>query len=143
MKFVDFVVGKIVEGFNALGKLIYNMFSFLAPVLGFLWELLQGIGYFIVQLALVVWAVIKLFTALLQFFGALVVGFFRTIFSFLTIDFNANPINYPSESMTGMSYVAQWLNVGGMLDVLPYVILAVVWLLFVVAVFRLFAAGGG
>lgn len=143
MRFVDFLVSKIVEGFNAIGKLIYNLFSFLAPVLGFLWELLQAIGYFVVQLALVIWGVIKLFTALLQFFGAIVLGFFRTIFGFLVIDYDAHAINYPSESMRGMSYVAEWLNVGGWLNVLPLVILAVIWILFAVAVFRLFSAGGG
>ena len=142
MRFVDFIVGKLVQGFNWIGNLLYKMFSFLAPVIGFLWELLQGIGYLIMQLALVVWGIIKLFGALIQFFGAIVVGFFRTIFSFMTIDYNAYPVNYPSTSYQGMAYVVQWLNLGGFLDVVPYIILALFWLLFAVSVIKLLGSGG-
>lgn len=141
MRFVDFIIDKLVHGFNWIGNLLYKMFSFLAPVIGFLWDLLQGISYLIMQLALVVWAIIKIFVALFQFLGAIVIGFFRTILSFLTIDYSAYPVNYPSTSYQGMSYVVHWLNIGGWIDVVPYIILSLFWLMFAVAVIKLFGSG--
>ncbi|MNW41496.1 hypothetical protein D3C74_186350 [compost metagenome] len=131
MRFLSGLGNFISDGFSKL-------FSFLAVPLGWLIALIEGIWYFIAKLFYVVIEVIDIFVALFQFIFALGSGFLRTIGALLWIDFSRTPINYPSATGTGMNVVIQKvLQPTGFMDVVPMILLAVVWLYFIVRVFAL------
>lgn len=142
MRFVDFLVSKIVKGFNFIGDMIFKLMEFLATPLGYLLELLKGIFYFIYQLFNVVVHILMIFVALFQFLGAIVVGFFRTIFSFLTINYDQVQTYYPSTVGQGITSVIDLLSPTGFMTIVPYVLLAFVWLYFVIRIIKLFGTGG-
>ena len=131
MTFVNFLVGKLINGFNFVGDMLYKFISFLAKPLSYVYYFFDGVFYFVMQLALVVWKIISLFVALFQFFGALVAGFFRTITSFLAIDFTSSPVHFPSSSLRGLQVILNLIAPMGLLSVLPLVLIAVVWFIFV------------
>ncbi|MNY41652.1 hypothetical protein D3C86_1764830 [compost metagenome] len=101
---------------------------------------LDGIWYFLTKLFLIVVAVIKIFVALFQFLGAIALGFMRTIQGFLWVDFSNVP-KYPSTSYTGLKLVSDFLGPTGMMTVFPMVLLAIVWLVFVLRIFALIGDG--
>lgn len=80
---------------------------------------------------MVVVGIVKLFVGLLQLLGALIAGFTRTIMSFLTVDFNSTPKNVLNETATGIDVVMNLLAPTGVLTVVPYICLAMIWFVFI------------
>lgn len=130
MKFVDVLMSAIAGGMNMLGDMLNRLIQFLQKPFTYLFYFLDGIFYFVYQLFYVVVKIVTLFVALFQFFGALVVGFVRTLGSMLTVNFNA-PVNYPGGSRQGMDVVMDLLGKMGVMNVVPLVLLAVIWGFFV------------
>lgn len=131
MIFVDSLLSMIAKGFNLVGDLIYQLFSFLAKPLTYLYYFLDGIFYFFYQLYLIVVKIIMIFVALLQFFGAIVVGFVRSITGMLSIDFDQTPVNYPDASYEGIQVVLDLVAPMGLMDIVPLILIAIVWAYFV------------
>lgn len=131
MKFVDKLLSMIGDTARFIGDMIFKLIEFLAKPLSYLWYFLDGIFYFFYQLFLVVAQIIMIFVAILQFFGALVLGFFRTLKSFLVIDFNATPINMPSTSYLGVQEVLKVIDPMGLLSVVPMIATALIWFFFI------------
>jgi hypothetical protein len=131
MKFVDKLLSLIRDSAKFMGDMIYKLYEFLAKPLTYLYYFFDGVFYFFYQLWNVAIKSIMIFVALLQFFIALTMGFVRTIKGMLTVDFNATPINYPSTSYQGIQAVLDVVDPIGILDIVPLIILAVVWFLFV------------
>lgn len=138
MTFVDTLMSFLSGAMSFIADGFTKLFHFLAVPLGWIVSLIEGIWYFITCLFQVLVAFIDIFVALFQFLGALSLGFFRTITGLLTIDYSKTPIHYPSETQTGMSVVLDnILAPTGFLTVVPMICLAIVWLLFVIAIFGL------
>ncbi|OBZ15207.1 hypothetical protein A8L34_29560 [Bacillus sp. FJAT-27264] len=142
MTFVHTLLSFLSRSMSFLGDFFGKLLSFLAYPLGWLIAFLDGIWYFLTVLFRIVVAVITIFVALFQFLGAMAFGFLRTIRSFLWVDFGSTPINYPSSSYTGLKLVSDVLGPTGLMTVVPMVLLAILWLLFVLRVFALFSDGG-
>ena len=141
MTFVNVLMSFLSGAFSWLGDAFNKLFNFLAVPFGWLIWLLDGIWYFLVTLFNIAVAVLHIFVSLFQFLGALILGFLRTIKGFLVIDFSQTPVNYPSTSYTGLKLVADFLQPIGLMTVVPMVLLAVLWLLFILRVFALFGDG--
>ncbi|MFD5022373.1 hypothetical protein ACFWMP_26065 [Paenibacillus sp. NPDC058367] len=141
MTFVNSLLSFLSRSMSFLGDFFSKLLSFLAYPLGWLISFLDGIWYFLTVLFKIVVAVIMIFVALFQFLGAMALGFLRTIQSFLWIDFSSTPLNYPSTSYTGLKLVSEFLGPTGIMTVVPMIMLAVVWLLFVLRVFALLGDG--
>ncbi|RJG23299.1 hypothetical protein [Paenibacillus thiaminolyticus] len=138
MTFVDTLMRYLSGAFDVLASGIQKLLEFLSYPLGWLVALIEGIWYFLTSLVQVVILVIDIFIALFQFIGALFLGFFRTIKGLLWIDMSKTPVNYPGASGDGIDVVKDMvLGPIGFLDVVPYGLLAIVWLLFIVRVFSL------
>ncbi|MNO48608.1 hypothetical protein D3C76_389450 [compost metagenome] len=138
MTFIDTLMRFLSGLGNFIGDAFNKLFSFLAVPLGWLISLIEGIWYFISKLFYVVIKVIDIFVALFQFIFALGAGFLRTIKGLLWIDFSQTPVNYPSATGTGINVVIERvLQPTGFMDVVPMILLAVVWLLFIVRIFAL------
>ncbi len=138
MTFVDTLLSWLSAAASYIGDGIQKILNVVAYPLGWLIWLIDGIYYFCFKLVMVVLAVLEIFVALFQMIGAFFIGFFKTIKGFLVIDFSATPVHYPSTTMTGMQYVIQnVLEPIGVMTIVPYILLAVVWLLFVIRVFAL------
>ncbi|WP_263560726.1 hypothetical protein [Paenibacillus polymyxa] len=120
----------VADGFTKL-------FSYLSVPLGWLIWLIEGIWYFLTRLFDIVIAVLNIFGVLFQFFGALLVGFLKTIKGLLWIDFGQTPIHFPSTTSVGMKTVIDAISPTGLLTVVPLVMLAIVWLFFIYKVFAL------
>ncbi|MEC3463138.1 hypothetical protein P9149_14635, partial [Bacillus thuringiensis] len=77
------MIDKILGGFSKVGSLISkgfnNFFDFLAKPLGYLLEFLESIFYFFAMLFTVVVKIVKIFTALMQFFWALATSVLKTV----------------------------------------------------------------
>lgn len=131
MKFVDFLVSKLVSGFNLLTDMLYNLFSFLAKPLSYVFYFFDGVFYFFYEVALIVWKVISIFIALLQFFVAIVSGFVRFIVTMVSPSFDQTPVHYPSSSQQGLQVVMDVLQPTGLLTVAPLVCLAILWVYFI------------
>jgi phage-related protein len=139
MKFVDALLSLVSGGFNFLADLIYKLFSFLAKPLSYVYYFFEGVFYFLFQLFNIVVKVVMIFVGLFQLFIALVAGFVRTIMSMLTINYTAP--HYPSASGQGITAVTDILNASGMLTVVPYIVLAVIWMYFVKRMIGLLGGG--
>ncbi|PAF30774.1 hypothetical protein [Paenibacillus sp. 7516] len=138
MTFVDTLMSFLSGAFEVIGKGIQTLLNFLAVPLGWLVALIEGIWYFLTKLVTVVIEVIDIFIALFQFLGSLALGFLRTIQALLFIDFSRTPLNYPSSTGSGMQLVMEKvLQPVGFMTVVPSVVLALVWLFFVVRVIGL------
>jgi hypothetical protein len=131
LKFVDKLLSSLASGFNFIGDMLYNLVSFLAKPLSYLYFFFDGIFYFLYQLALIVWKIISIFIALLQFFVAIVAGFLRFITTILSPNFNLTPVNYPSTSLMGVNEVMKLLQPTGLLTVVPLICLAFLWVYFI------------
>lgn len=138
MTFVDTLM-RFLSGLGDFFRDAFNkLFDFLAVPFGWLISLIEGIWYFISKLFYVVVKIIDIFVALFQFIFALGAGFLRTIKGLLIIDFSKTPVHYPSTSGTGMNVVIERvLEPAGFMTVVPMILLAIVWLLFIVRVFAL------
>jgi hypothetical protein len=131
MKFVDKLLSLIRDTSKFIGDMIYKLYEFLAKPLTYVYYFFDGVFYFFYQLWNIAVKAIMIFVALIQFFAALTMGFVRTIKGMLTVDFNSTPINYPSTSYQGIQAVLDVVDPIGILDIVPLIILAVVWFLFV------------
>lgn len=58
---------------------------------------------------------------------ALIVGFLRTLQDLLTPSFNKAQIYMPSSSATGFQAVIEVVDPIGLLNIVPYIALALVW----------------
>ncbi|MEK3837935.1 hypothetical protein [Paenibacillus sp. FSL R7-0128] len=141
MTFVHSLLSFLSGAFNWLGDAFGKLFQLLSVPFGWLLWLFDGIWYFLFSLFKIVVAVLHIFVSLFQFLGAIILGFLRTIKGFLFIDFNQTPVHYPSSSFTGLKLVADFLQPIGFMTVFPMVLLAVLWLLFVLRVFALLGDG--
>jgi hypothetical protein len=141
MTFVDSLLTLLQSGFGFIGDMIYQLVQFLAKPLSYVYSFFEGIFYALLKLFEVVVLIVKIFTAFIQFFGAIVAGFFRTLFSMLTIDFSQTPINYPSISYQGIQVVIDLVQPMGLLTVVPSICLALIWFFFVKQMIGL--VGGG
>jgi len=137
MTFVDTLMSWLSRAFGWLGDIFSKLFDFLAVPFGWLISILEGIWYFLTVLFSIVVAVIKIFVALFQFLGSLILGFMRTIKQLLVIDFSQTPVNYVSETGTGIKVIVDLLEPVGFLTVVPMVLLAIVWIYFIIRVFAL------
>ncbi|WP_348623371.1 hypothetical protein ABFT51_20785 [Paenibacillus peoriae] len=137
MTFIETLSFYLTSFANLVADGFTKLFSFLSTPLGWLIWLIEGIWYFLTKLFEVVVAILDIFVSLFQFFGALLVGFLRTIKGLLWIDFGQTPIYYPSTVSIGMKTVVDALSPTGLLTVVPLVMLAIVWLFFVYKVFAL------
>lgn len=79
-----------------------------------------------------------IFVALFQFIGALLLGFLRTIKDFLTPSFNTGDVNLFADSKKGLSTVLDVVDPTGLLNVAPYILIAIVWFFFIMKIFALF-----
>lgn len=138
MTFVNTLMSFLSGAFKVIGNGIQTLLNFLAVPLGWLVSLIEGIWYFLTKLVTIVIKVIDIFIALFQFLGSLALGFLRTIKALLFIDFSRTPVNYPSSTGTGMQLVVdKVLQPVGFLNVIPAVLLALLWLFFVIRVIGL------
>lgn len=140
MTFIHSLLSFLSSSMSWIGDAFNKLLMFLAVPLGWIVTFFDGIWYFLTRLFLIVVAVIKIFVALFQFLGAMALGFLRTIQGFLWVDFSQTP-NYPSTSYTGLKLVSDFLGPTGIMTVLPMVLLAVIWLLFVLRIFALLGDG--
>jgi len=141
MTFVDALLGllsrfgsMVADGFNKL-------FNFLSVPLGWLIWLLDGIWYFILTLFTIAMKIIMIFVALFQYIGAVILGFMRAIKGLVTLSFSSTPINFPSASKTGFQLVLDILQPTGLMTVVPLVLLAILWIYFVVRIMSLIGGG--
>lgn len=131
MTFLQGLVGFIGDAFTKL-------FEFLSVPLGWIVALIEGIFYFLKVLVDIVIAILDVFWSLFSFIGALFIGFFKTIKGLLWIDYSQTPVHYPSGTGAGIGVVIdKILQPVGFLTVVPTLILAVIWLLFIIRVFAL------
>ncbi|MND45549.1 hypothetical protein D3C76_316280 [compost metagenome] len=138
MTFVDTLMSFLSGLGNFLGDVFQKLFNFLAVPFGWLIAFFEGIWYFITKLFYVVVEIIDIFVALFQFLFALGAGFLRTIGALLWIDFSRTPVNYPNSTGTGINVVIdKVLRPTGFMDIVPMILLAIVWLLFIIRVFAL------
>lgn len=132
---------KIIEGFNNfigfIGNMFKYLFDFLEKPLMLLYQLLDGIFYFFYQLFNVVVAIVKIFVASFQFIGSMILGLFRTIKLWLTVDVTPDT-NFPSATHQGFQTVIDLVAPTGLLTVVPLVALAFLWFFFVIKMIGLF-----
>ena len=144
--------GKVVKGFNSvlkfLGKVFGSLFSLisdafqalfdlLAAPLKYLMYFLEGIFYFFQQIFVVVVIIIKIFVALFQYIGALIVGIFRTIKMWLIPGLSGNT-KFVSATDQGFKTVIDLLQPTGLLTIVPMVALAFLWFYFALKMLGLF-----
>jgi hypothetical protein len=138
MNFIE----KILEGFKRVGQWITDgfreLFEFLAKPISYLFYFLDGIMYFFLKLFDVAVWIIKIFVALFQFIGALILGVLRTIQDLLTPSFNSSLVNLPSNSADGLNVVLGLVDPVGLLNIVPYILLAFVWAAFIFKILALF-----
>jgi len=138
MKFVDKLLGLMMDGFFKVISIIYSFMEFLAKPLSYLFEFLKGIFYFIFKIFDVVVQVVMIFVALFQFLGAIIAGVFRMIKSWLIINPDANDVSFPSTSYQGFKVVTDLLQPTGLMTVVPAVALAFLWFYFILKMIGLF-----
>lgn len=138
MKFVDKLLGLLVDGFFKVISIIVLLIEIIAKPLSYLLEFLKGIFYFIFKLFEVVVQVVMIFVALFQFLFAIIAGLLRTARSWLTVNPSAGDVSFPSVSNTGFGVVVDLLQPTGIMTVVPMVALAFLWLFFIIRVIGLF-----
>lgn len=119
-----------------LASAIMTLLNFLAYPLGWLIWALDGLFYLLYRLFDVVVLVVQIFTALFQYFFALLAGFLRTITSLLFALPSGSP-RYPGAMNDGIKLVVDQLAPTGIMTVVPMVLLALIWLTFVIRIFAL------
>lgn len=138
MKFVDKLLGLLVDGFNKIIDFLFVFISFLAKPLAFLLSLLEGIFYFISVLFQIVVQIVMIFVAMFQFLFAIIAGVFRTIKSWLTVNPNSSDVSFPSMSNRGFGVVVDLVQPTGLMTVVPMVALAFLWFYFILKIIGLF-----
>lgn len=137
MNFIE----KILTFLVSLGRLIVDgftgLFDLLAKPLTYLFYLLDGIFYFFMQLFDIVVKVVMIFVGLFQFIFALIAGLFRTLHGLLFPTFD-QPTNMPANSRQGLDVVLDLVDPIGILDIVPYILVAFVWFFFILKILALF-----
>lgn len=136
MNFAD----KIITFLAAIPKYIISgfstLFELLAKPLSYLFFFLDGIFYFIMQLFDVVVKVVMIFVAMFQFIFAIIAGLFRVLKGLLYPTFD-QPTNLPSTSRSGLNVVLDLVDPIGILDIVPYILVAFVWFFFILKILAL------
>lgn len=130
LKWLNNIITFIADGF---GKL----FRFLEKPLSYLFYFFDGIFYFIAVVFDIIVAIVRIFVALFQFIGALILGVLRTIADFLVPSFSS-PVHMPSESGNGFGVVLDVVDPVGLLHIVPYILIALVWFAFIFKILALF-----
>ncbi len=138
MKFVDKLLSFLKDGFIEIIDALFAFISFLAKPLSYLLAFLEGVFYFFIKFFEVVISVVMIFVSIFQFLGALVVGLFRTITSWLTVSPNASTVSFPSTTQQGLNVITDLVEPIGLLTVVPQVCLAILWLFFIIKMIGLF-----
>lgn len=136
-KIISFV-GKLFKGlFDLLASGFNSLLDFLEKPISLLFYLLDGIFYFFAQIFNVVVIVVKLFVALFQFIGAVILGVFRTIKMWIIPDLTGNT-HFPSATHEGFKTVIDLLMPTGLMTVVPMVAIAFIWFFFIIKIIGLF-----
>lgn len=126
MKFVD----KIIDWFKFLGDLVADsfgkLFRFIEKPFSYLFSFLDGIFYFFTVFFAVVVKIIMIFVACFQFVFAIGAGILRTAYDLLTVNPTDN-VSFPSESRQGFNVVIDLIKPIGLYDVVPMIMIALVW----------------
>lgn len=141
MNFIELILTAISNFGTYIGDLFSSFIEFLAKPLSYLLDFLVGVFYFIEQLFFVLVEFIKLFGALFQFLFAIATGLIRTISSWVGFTPSAS-YNMPSTSMQGFEYVLSTVVGTGLVNVIPMILIAILWILFAVKIIGLFGGKG-
>ncbi|MFH5781818.1 hypothetical protein [Heyndrickxia oleronia] len=136
-KFVDIIIKGFTNVLHFIVSGFQKLIDLLAKPIHYLWYFLDGIFYFVTVLFNIVVKIVMIFVALFQFVFALIVGFLRTIQDFLTPSFNTGQVHFPMESNRGFSVVLDVVGGTGLLTIVPYILLALVWGAFIMKMFAL------
>ena|SRR5206468_5047888 len=131
MTFVDTLMTWLGQGFSFIGDMIYKLIQFIAKPLTYVYYFFEGVFYFLYVLFQIAAKIIMIFVALVQFFIAIVSGFMRTLLRMLTINYDDSAIHYPDSSYTGIQTVLDFVRPMGFLDVVPLIVLAMIWFYFI------------
>lgn len=134
LDFLSSILEYLSDGFSKL-------FSLIAKPLSYVFYFFEGIFHFVAVLFDVVVKVVMIFVALFQFLGALALGFMRTLQYLLVPTFNTSTVHLPSNSSQGLNVILDLVAPTGVLTVVPYICLAVIWFVFVMKIFALFSTG--
>lgn len=137
MNFIDTIISWLKNIIEFIKDGFTSLMEFLAEPLGYLFSFLDGIFYFITVLFDVVVKIIMIFTAIFQFIFAIGAGIFRTAKSFLTVNPSPN-VYFPSSSSEGFATVIDVIKPTGLYDVVPMIMIALVWLGFILKMLGLF-----
>ncbi|PGE98095.1 hypothetical protein COM59_31845, partial [Bacillus pseudomycoides] len=114
----------ILRGLKAVGNGIVKGFQasmeFLAKPLGYLLEFLEGIFYFFACLFKVVVLIVKIFTALFQFFWATATSVLKTLLMWIGV-VSSGKVYLPHEAQNGFQVVMDKLMPTGIMTTVPMV----------------------
>ena len=124
---------KLFKGLQDIGQFfldaIESLFEFLAIPLGYILAFFEGVFYFIGQLFTVVIEIIMIFVALFQFLFAIIAGLFRTITMWIGFT-PSDTYSMPSTSQQGLNVFIEQIDILGLYDIVPYIVIAFIWLMF-------------
>ncbi|WP_078387061.1 hypothetical protein [Bacillus cereus] len=136
----------ILRGLSKFGNAVVNGFKstmdFLAKPLGYLLEFLEGIFYFFACLFNVLVLIIKIFTALFQFFWATATSVIKTLLMWIGVT-PSGKVYLPHEAQNGFQVVIDKLMPTGIMTTVPMVATAFLWLFFGMKVFSLYGGSMG
>ncbi|MED1652181.1 hypothetical protein [Bacillus pacificus] len=136
----------ILKGLSKFGNAMVNGFKsfmeFLTKPLGYLLEFLEGIFYFFACLFKVVFLIIKIFTALFQFFWATATSVIKTLLMWIGV-VPSGKVYLPHEAQNGFQVVIDKLMPTGIMTTVPMVATAFLWLFFGMKVFSLYGGSMG
>ncbi|HDR4573544.1 TPA: hypothetical protein QCQ70_004368 [Bacillus cytotoxicus] len=136
----------ILSGLGKVGSVISKGFGFLWDLLekplGYLLAFLEGIFYFFACLFKVVVLIVKIFTALFQFFWVLASSVLKTLLMWIGIA-PSGSVHLPKEIHNGFDVVVQKLMPTGLMTIVPTVATAFLWLYFGLKVFSLYGGSMG
>lgn len=136
----------ILKGLSKFGNAMINGFKsfmeFLTKPLGYLLEFLEGIFYFFACLFKVVVLIVKIFTALLQFFWAVATSVIKTLLMWIGV-VPSGKVYLPHEAQNGFQVVIDKLMPTGIMTTVPLVATAFLWLFFGMKVFSLYGGSMG
>ncbi|MEC1984458.1 hypothetical protein P9F15_29560 [Bacillus cereus] len=136
----------ILNGLSKVGNGIVKGFQasmeFLAKPLGYLLEFLEGIFYFFACLFKVVVLIVKIFTALFQFFWATATSVIKTLLMWIGV-VPSGKVYLPHEAQNGFQVVIDKVMPTGLMTTVPMVATAFLWLFFGMKVFSLYGGSMG
>lgn len=136
----------ILNGLSKVGNGLVNGFKatmeFLSKPLGYLLELLECIFYFFACLFKVVVLIVKIFTALFQFFWATATSVLKTLLMWIGV-VPSGKVYLPHEAQNGFQVVIDKLMPTGVMTTVPMVATAFLWLFFGMKVFSLYGGSMG